>query len=142
MREILFRGKDKQGITQKDWVYGDLTYMNYGVKFPTISNFGQRFGRCEDKYTPVDEETIGQFTGIFDKNLKKVFEGDIVKVYFVYITFLAKITFKGCSFCMERLDNKFYTYHLGPSYANDIEVVGNIHDNPELLENEVSNEDE
>ena len=90
----------------------------------------------------VDPETVGQYTGLQDKNGVKIFEGDIVqflptqnlKPYRVQLKDIAKVTCKiGCwllVFGDNGGDEYLYDWHT------DIEVIGNIHDNPELVERE------
>ena len=125
MREILFRGKSTD---TKEWVIGDHLKMKLGgedidciVPHGALVDIllGNTVGR-------VDTETLGQFTGLTDKNGVKIFEGDILKylgeLFFVEydedsVGFLAK---KPNGICTSDV---FY-------YC---EIVGNVHDNPELL---------
>ena len=119
MREILFRGKSP--IT-KEWVYGDL--FQHGE---------QRFIMAGGHNIEVDPESVGQFTGLTDKYGAKIFEGDIVKTYDpddspAEVVYDESETQYGII-----IDNIYYC--LGAVFLGiDLEVIGNIHDNPELIE--------
>ena len=131
MREILFRGKTDKG----KWVEGYVFEMHIlGDKTTYIST--KPFMLCNDgdfDYEPfaVDTETVGQYTGLIDKNGTKIFEGDIVSI---------SGDFKGIYTCVweeyhfdYELENKTMRCCLACVYSDDIKVIGNIHDNPELL---------
>ena len=134
MREILFRGK----LTANGkWSEGNLVVNKRGVYVITpdetpIGIYGQ-----------VDPETVGEYTGLTDKNGKKIFEGDILK--FDYIG--KNLGVNGISLC-EFENGKFgvkWGYYKEfvclDGFANTtLEVIGNIHDNPELLKGGVDNE--
>jgi len=123
MREILFRGKRTDN---GEWVYGLLcrvgdTYANIrrmdtAVLYSVLTN------------------TIGQFTGLTDKNGKKIFEGDIVEFRTSLKKYYAKVY---CKKGMWSLYIKGFNdrYMLSVAVENDysVKVIGNIHDNPELL---------
>lgn len=121
MREILFRGKRADN---GKWVYGYLSIMWGSLHIGTDFH--------EDKVIP---ETIGQYTGVIDKNGKKIFEGDIVK--FSHPAFKkSKIGFidweeNEVGFVFRIIDDYTYFAYLGDFY----EVIGNIYDDKELLEN-------
>ena len=130
MREILFRGKTDKG----EWVQGSLVEtLHWGM----IIN-GQRqkaYGICDlhDNYKYVTQYSIGQYTGLTDKNGKKIFEGDIVKCKDYLeakpFEFQGYIDFKNGSFVIV---GDFMTHYRWLDY--EVEAIGNIHDNPELLE--------
>ncbi len=136
MRKILFRGKrtnngewvegsyvaanhhwHKHGI-HRDWIvcnaYANGGWFALGVKYPVIT------------------ESIGQFTGLTDKNGKKIFEGDILntsnsncRIWYV--------DYKNTAFCSNQ-GNANYSCVLDDFMLySSVEVIGNIHDNPELL---------
>lgn len=143
-REILFRAKainrdpDREYRTNYkngDWVYGLVTTM-YDDRFPNLP--------AEMKNTDgvsgidVDHRTIGEYTGLTDKNGTKIFEGDIVRHYFkLSIPGEETATDRGvikwdcreCFFFRTSLDGKDKTVSANCVY----EVIGNIYDNPELV---------
>lgn len=127
MREILFRGKRISG----DWVYGYLLKM-----------FGELSIMClddENNIYPVNEETIGQYTGLTDKNGNKIFEGDILfwEDEFLYKN-KSEVVWFGEKYNYPAFDLLKHDYESnGLQYAHDncfIKVIGNIYDNYELLE--------
>ena len=136
MREILFRAKINK--TESEWVEGFYVHIPCG-RFMCDEHLIQTIdadGRIGQLYN-VYESTLGQFTGLFDKNGKQIFEGDILKddwgkIYKVFYTT------KSCSFMAECTvtPNEWETgnYRIGEAWCETVRVIGNIHDNPELLE--------
>ena len=129
MREILFRG---QSIDRRKWYEGDL----YQTRLKSVF-FIQYYTEHGDRMAiEVDPETVGQYTGLTDKNGKKIFEGDIVvtnkfgspnrKYVIVYDDEIATYIGEGKKGCC----HYFTTFSRD---ADAFEVIGNIHDNPELL---------
>ena len=125
MREILFRGKRTDDY---EWIEGSLcTTIPSDEDFYTISYFDFEGYYIEEKVIP---ETVGQYTGLTDKNGKKIFEGDILTAHFVsnrYKQQFEVIFEKGIFF----FDNKCVKVPVWDIYS--LNVIGNIHDNPELL---------
>ena len=125
MREILFRGKR---IDNGRWEYG--AYVRYGFmgkeKPYIVPSFASALYANE-----VDPETVGQFTGLTDKNGKKIFEGDIVKVK--GFNYPQKVVYNEQKCCYEWISLET-DFHFGIYEVKRLcEVVGNIYDNPELL---------
>lgn len=119
MREILFRGKNDRG----EWIEG--FYIKDAIETYIYDKY--RNIRMQS----VILETIGQYTGLIDKNGKKIFEGDIVNEY----DMPKKISNTG----IVKWSNMFVGWHISQTrsmYCHEYmsyEVIGNIHDNPELL---------
>lgn len=128
MREILFRGKQKEN---GKWVYG-----NYAV---TDNNEKQQHFIFQNKAFEfeVESETVGQYTGLTDKNGKKIFEGDILRVAY-HPEQDVIIEWSDGSFRFRRANKpKDYGYSCTCCVQNAVgrlKIIGNIYDNTELLE--------
>ena len=149
MREILFRGKQ---VSDGEWIEGYV--------FPQVIDGGYAplcittEPICANDYSEilgdwaiVDSSTVGQYTGLTDKNGKKIFEGDIIRVKYsircpievgnsfrigTYDTdYIASVIFDDCRFCLAKANGE--TREI-PLSSENIEVIGNIHDDPEMLE--------
>lgn len=131
MREILFRAKDVK--KSNEWRYGSLIHTN-SVTFDGTYHFYKIVeGSAVITYHDVNGDTVGQYTGIDDKNGVKVFEADILKVRDCLpggeMEFMGVVEFKDGSFVIE---NDEMTHYRWIDY--EIEVIGNKFDNHELLE--------
>ena len=124
MREILFRAKT---IDSNEWIYG---YYLKG-KDKTYIAIKERENEAGWDIEEVIPETVGQYTGLKDKNGKMIFEGDIVTGLFNYNKITGYIKYgSDCTFYIER--NGLYGILL--NNAEDwLEVIGNIYGNPELI---------
>ena len=147
MREILFRGKR---IDNGEWVYG------YYVHIGPVS--------CQRTYiipeyasalyvNEVDPSTVGQYTGLNDKNGMRIWEGDILHIakiadgiggyYQPPLDYPVNVVVKWdlCAWMWETLcDDKRYITFPDAWRLYECEIIGNVHDNPELLKEEVKHE--
>lgn len=137
MRTIKFRGKS---VLNDEWVYGDLVHRINSPK--TISP-------VQINGIGVKEDTIGQFTGLFDKNGREIYEGDIVERIVPKnpcFGFISNVVYDSdiALFCVEH--NKFGSNSRTPfvmpddwmdKYSNrlecEFEIKGNIYDHPDLI---------
>lgn len=123
MREILFRGRRRPEDITQGWVYGTFhPAMDKKGAFIVTENFIM---------IPVVRDTVGQYTGLTDKNGVRIFEGDIVCCDGCFTgPYNALVEFFGSAWMLTNphmpTDNMF-----PPEF---MEITGNIHDNPELLE--------
>ena len=132
MREILFRGKQ---IDNGEWVEGYYYKAKYCRTDDELCDYitvphPKEYNEPSSHYI-VNLETVGQYTGLKDINGINIFEGDIVSI---------SGDFKGIYTCVweeyhfdYELENKTMRCCLACVYSDDIKVIGNIHDNPELL---------
>lgn len=126
MREILFRGK-----FGNEWKYGFLSIEPKGLVIK------EPYKNESSNVWHIDADTVGQYTGMTDKNGTKIFEGDI-------IDFLYRSGYDDYGIVQYDADETEFGFvynsiyeGLGRHYqSKDIEVIGNIYDNPELLKGE------
>lgn len=139
MREILFRGKR---IDNGEWIEGYFVYCkseyDYEKTAEIIPREADRIYRGEyDLYDvrEVDPDTVGQYTGLTDKNGTRIFEGDIVK----FGNIIGIINYNEGCYCV-KTNKPDWRGRSNPAidivmneYTNEVEIIGNIHDNPELI---------
>ena len=157
--EVLSRGKTSKG----EWVYGDLVHPKSNYVFGNHSRpiddkyafilttcwvHGGRF--CSNGVCWVLSETVGQYTGLTDKNGNKIFEGDVfeereyeTRGVVVFENGAFKIKWYGVKTVLREYgydDNggwdEIETESFDMYYINQMEVIGNIHDNPTLISGE------
>lgn len=130
MRTIKFRGKNLDG----EWVYG--FYVE--EERQTINGFEKKHFIVNDGYDYVKPDTVGQFTGLYDKDGKEIYEGDIIGCHNPDIKHLIFYNEKQGRF-MAALNGDIENDFVGVCGLDDSrwnaskEVIGNVYDNPELL---------
>lgn len=132
LRAIKFRGKS---IYDDKWLLGSLVKIEkdrYAV-IPPLNDIeiGKSIGMYE-----VCPETVGQFTGLLDKDGKEIYEGDILHTItfgFNPEEYTAIILYRNCSFQLSNGRNLFYFGQSDLTKMDDTIVIGNIYDNPELI---------
>lgn len=143
MREIKFRGK---GVIANNWFIGSLITIKDRAIIYSVSFLYEG---------AVKPETIGQYTGLKDKNGKEIYDGDIVEWVFFYERLGANmgvkeddtivkgiIRWRQGGFVLEVIENDFENagyYSISALYTDtesDVEIIGNIYDTPELIKEE------
>ena len=156
MREVKFRGYD---LEDKRWRYG--AYIKHIYVTPcmfTCEEEAENFYKEHTKHliafdgfsdwwmprgidvcTSIDPKSIGQFTGLIDRNKKEIFEGDLIKFTSLIPVNdklckleakVGEVVFEECAFWLKFKDEAMLLWVEGIEY----EVVGNIYENPELWE--------
>lgn len=146
MREILFRGVETD---REEWVYGYLIHDSVcNSTVPYIGYLSHEQADTENRdVVPVIPETVGQYTGITDKNGNKIFEGDIIKTHYANANksnFVERVEFEkgkfcaiyendGCKIASIIFDGTPHLKYDKSVYMDEVEVIGNVYDNSELL---------
>lgn len=138
MREILFRGKR---LYDGEWVYGSfipdaMEFRDLTIEMPGFicSYDFEHDSGYKVLMHEVDRESVGQFTGATDKNGKKIFEGDTVRVNRSEVPSIVEYSECNCGFHADSRSDDYFSISVLNRDLVDLEVIGNIYDNPELLE--------
>ena len=136
MREILFRGKcNEVGKYNGQWIEGFYGEDDGKPIIARSTDHGLIGYFCEP-------DSIGQYTGLTDKNGRKIFEGDIIHLEYSQVFFggvyfgeyTAEVSYKEGCFITDGINNGDEIETPLSGFDNDeLEIIGNIHDNPELL---------
>lgn len=157
MREIIFKGKR---MDNGEWVYGSL-FVGFKKSYicpEAIAMYNFDGALCLGGFIEVDPSTVGQYTGLIDKNGVNIFEGDIVDLFGMkgkvvqecgafgigfmktidYDLLESKIPFNNsANFCFNdnfiSLWEVFWNYEQDDNPLYEVEIIGNVHDNPDLL---------
>lgn len=122
MREIKFRGRD---ICTGEWLYGDLRQR--AGYLPSIIRSFCNNGKLDYCETPIHRDSLGQFTGLYDKRGNEIYEGDILSE--IETNKKVVVTYEAPMFCYTDNDFGYKFLNLPENFV----IIGNIHDNPELL---------
>lgn len=134
-REILFRAKKVDG---GEWIEGYIV-KKHGTYFLYDIN---KSDTCRQNNYLIDEDAICQYTGLTDKNGKKIFEGDIIRLRYAEVYGEVKFGLHESNWQIDKYNQGFFVTfpeacllrnELG-FWRNKVVVVGNVYDNPELLE--------
>jgi len=126
MREIKFRS----------WYPGSLVGMTFMNSDTLKHNCCQARELIEILNGKDKKNILMQYTGLKDKNGVEIYEGDIInfehdnKFHVIYY-----IVFRECNFAITDYKSKIHNFWLGSKRIKDLEIIGNIYENPELLEN-------
>jgi len=124
-REIKFRGKR---LDNKEWVFG-----GFHKPFEDVTQIIEKAKSNASQMTLVYDYTLGQFTGLKDKNGVEIYEGDILKIHENKNGFF-EVVFINAYVGGWILKHKDYdVISLGARKQEHCEVIGNIYENPELL---------
>ncbi len=131
-RTIKFRGKR---LDSGEWVYGslDLTDNSAAISWDRTDNDGDTV----PWFANVDPETVGQFTGLHDKNGKEIYEGDILSTDLAIPR--CEVVFRNGCFALRLNDGDEDFYDIISPIGESVDktkyhnIIGSIHDNPELL---------
>lgn len=126
--EVLFRGKRTDN---GEWVEGDLIHNPWGVYIQVVEEIKGGYNRHIYKIRP---ETIGQYSGVPDMDGKPIFENDIARYYAMAFPVTGQIIFD--------TDKAAFIFKLSEGTISlsehlYLEIIGNIHDNPELLKGNI-----
>lgn len=144
MREILFRGKRVDG---NGWVEGSLLQSEISTTGYCECTIVGSFAFCNDiDRNDVHPETVGQFTGLLDKNGKRIFEDDIVSAWSEGYNHKGRVRWRleaqpSIIIYPAFANQGFWKLHgnrdgdsfIGNKVDDGVEIIGNIHDNPEIL---------
>lgn len=128
IREVIFRGKRTDNV---EWIEGSLLGIDWCDKPSTYSIAPNT---PVSVFYSVIPETVGQYTGLTDKNGVRIFEGDIVRYDVNYHDMVISYDVENWGgWLYEDMDDNMQAYSIYEFNLKDIAVIGNIHDNPEIL---------
>lgn len=138
MREIKVRGYAVEEMVGKQWMYGTGIYKRaFTVLYAKETGRRQEcFVFTESGWIEVHDESVGQYTGLKDKNGKEIYEGDVLNSVSAMQREAGYVSFNDGAFCLSIIFSR--TTQAGTKYflstCKELEVIGNIYENPSLLE--------
>lgn len=127
MRTIKFRGKRTDN---GEWIIGDLI-QQFNTRWVAICPIEDDI----ENFIEVINETVGQFTGVADKNEKEIYEGDIIQDEQSKYNekYIVRWSVGNCGFVAQPQNQDKVYPNLNPGTTRHLIIIGNIHDNPEML---------
>ena len=143
MREIKFRAKviealetDIDGIEVGDWVYGHYYFDRANMQGIIVTELQKESGGVGSGiiqvHIKVDCKTLGQYTGLHDKNKKEIYDNYVLKVSIFKVCPIVWVSFTDACFELYDVRDGVYVGDLKQIYSVS-EIIGNIYENPELL---------
>ena len=138
MREIKFRAWD---TVTKDWVPMGVNHISNLVRIKATKKKKGEF--LIDTFDSVSRRLVlMQYTGLKDKNGKEIYEGDIIKYHYFYFAdgseiekeHVCSVKYDDSFANFDAMDKEGFAHFLGNASDDGIEIIGNIHENPELLQ--------
>lgn len=132
MRDIKFRAKRTDSLNN-EWIYGSYMDSYFSSRFGLVTAiFFNDYEICKTFRIPVFKDTVGQFTGLKDKNGKEIYEGDIVEITRQCIWEKGLVVFIDGCFFIKAKETLLALWECEPNNY-ELEVIGNIYENSNLL---------
>ena len=134
MREIIFKAKRKDNGEWMEGYYLNVAKINHFICTGKIKLNGAVKGILAPEMYEIDPDTLCQYTGLTDKNGEKIWENDIVDTFEESSKEFLRNVVKFKDGCFKVFKKHYLSMHMDSYERTDLKVIGNIFDNPDLLE--------